>query len=156
MTKDKDGNTATGDRMTEGKEFLNTILATAQAEQIRIDTMLRSPMCVSLRRSLESQQKNYASIEREASDIAFSRGWDLRDLEPAARAMTRLTAKISLMHGHTDSQVAAMRIHASTRSMITALQEQHQMDRKDFPLSTLSQRLLDCENASIRQMQGFL
>ena len=36
------------------------------------------------------------------------------------------------------------------------LQQLHQFNRPDPQVTRLSQKLLDCENAGIRQMQSFL
>jgi hypothetical protein len=40
--------------------------------------------------------------------------------------------------------------------VITGLKMQHQWPGKDTQIGFLSQKLLDCENANIRQMQQYL
>ena len=49
-----------------------------------------------------------------------------------------------------------MIIQSNTCAMITGLKDLHQYQQQDTQVSALSQRLLDCETANIRQMQPFL
>ena len=49
-----------------------------------------------------------------------------------------------------------MMIQGNTRGMIKGLKTLHQFGQQDEQINTLSQKLLDCETANIRQMQGYL
>lgn len=142
--------------MKDSKAFLDSILTTAQMGQTGIRSALSATMRPGLRKALESQLQEYDSIEQEAHSIAASRGWELRELEPAAKGMANLMTRLRLSYGNTDSKLAAMMIQGSTRGMIVGLKDLHQFNRPDAQLTTLSQKLLDCETAGIRQMQGFL
>ena len=142
--------------MNDSKQLLTSILETAQMGQTGIRSVLKATMRPALRKALESQLREYDTIEREACAIAYSRSWELRDLEPAAKAMSEMMTRAKLSFGNTDSKIAAMMIQGNTRGMITGLRELHQFDRNDAQVSMLSQRLIDCETANIRQMQGFL
>ena len=57
---------------------------------------------------------------------------------------------------NTDSKIADMMIQGNTRGMIKGLKTLHQFGQQDEQINTLSQKLLDCETANIRQMQGYL
>lgn len=142
--------------MTESKELLTSILNTTQMGQVGIRCVLQAAMRPALRKALESQLNEYDAIEREAQSIATSRGWELRDLEPAAKGMAKMMTRLKLAYGNTDSKVAAMMIQGNTRGMIEGLKDLHQFNRQDPQVSTLTQKLIDCETANIRQMQGFL
>ena len=63
---------------------------------------------------------------------------------------------MKLRHGNSDSAIADMIIQENTRAMIDGLKDLHQYQQQDSQVSVLSQRLLDCETANIRQMQQFL
>lgn len=143
-------------KMKDSKELLSSILETTQMGQVGIRSALSTTMRPSLRKALESQLQEYDSIEHEAQAIAASRGWELRDLEPAAKGMANLMTRIRLSYGNTDSKLAAMMIQGNTRGMILGLKDLHQFNRPDAQVATLSQKLLDCETANIRQMQSFL
>ena len=109
-----------------------------------------------LRKALEDQLREYDSIETEAHSIATQRGWELRELDPAVRMMADMMTRMKLGSRNTDSKIADMMIQGNTRGMIKGLKNIHQFTDNDEQISILSQKLLDCETANIRQMQGFL
>ena len=142
--------------MKESKELLSSILKTTQMGQVGIRSVLDSAMRPTLRKALESQLQEYDSIETEAHCIASSRGWQVPELDPMVRTMADMMTRMRLTGGNTDSKIAGMMIQGNTRGMIKSLKNLHQYDKQDFQIKSLSQKLLDCETANIRQMQGFL
>lgn len=148
--------TTFGDNMQNSKDFLNSILKTAQMGQVGIRSVLDTSMRPSLRKALEGQLREFDSIETEAHQIAFQRGWEIRDLEPALRFLTDRKARMKLTGKNTDSRIADMMIQGSTRGMIREIKNRHQFPESDGPVTTLSQKLIDCETACIRQMQNYL
>lgn len=142
--------------MNDSKQILADLLRTTQIGQVGIRSVLDTAMRPSLRKALESQLKEYDNIESEAHAIASQRGWELEELEPGVRFLTDMATRIRLGYGSTDSKIAGMMIQSNTRGMITGLKNAHQYTQPDLAISTLSQRLLDCETAIIRQMQTFL
>ena len=142
--------------MKESKELLSSILKTTQMGQVGIRSVLDSAMCPTLRKALESQLQEYDTIETEAHCIASSRGWQVPELNPMVRNMADMMTRMRLTGGNTDSKIAGMMIQGNTRGMIKSLKDLHQYNKQDFQIKSLSQKLLDCENANIRQMQGFL
>ena len=142
--------------MKESKQLLSSILKTTQMGQIGIRSVLDSNMRPTLRKALESQLQEYDSIETEAHCIASSRGWQVPELDPVVRTMADMMTRVRLKGGNTDSKIAGMMIQGNTRGMIKGLKDLHQFNRQDLPVKSLSQKLLDCETANIRQMQSFL
>ncbi len=136
--------------------MLSSLLKTTQMGQVGIRSVLDTTMRPGLRKALESQLREYDCIETEAHSIASQRGWELPELEPGVRFMADMMTRMRLAYGNTDSKIAGMMIQGNTRGMITGLKNAHQFSQQDEPVSTLSQRLLDCETANIRQMQSFL
>lgn len=124
--------------------------------QIGIRSILDTAMRPTLRKALESQLQEYDSIESEAHCIASSRGWEVPELDPVVRTMADMMTRVQLTGGNTDSKIAGMMIQGNTRGMIKGLKNLHQFNKQDFQVKALSQKLLDCETANIRQMQGFL
>ncbi len=143
-------------KMKESKDILSSILKTTQMGQIGIRSVLDTTMRPTLRKALESQLQEYDTIESEAHSIASSRGWEVAELDPVVRKMADMTTRMKLTGGNSDSKIAGMMIQGNTRGMIKGLKNLHQFNKQDLQVRTLSQRLLDCENANIRQMQGFL
>ena len=143
-------------QMKGSKDVLSSIIKTAQMGQIGIRSVLDSSMRPGLRKALESQLREYDSIESEAHSIASQRGWELPELQPAARFMADMMTKSKLRFGNTDSKIAGMMIQGNTRGMITGLKNSHQFNKQDEQINILTQKLLDCETANIRQMQSYL
>ncbi len=142
--------------MKSSKEVLSSVLKTTQMGQVGIRSVLDNSMRPKLRKALESQLHEYDSIETEAHSLATQRGWDLAELDPGIRFMTDMMTRMQLNGKNTDSKIAAMMIQGNTKGMIKGLKNLHQLQQPDAQLQILSQKLLDCENANIRQMQSFL
>lgn len=142
--------------MKNSKEILTSILKTTQMGQIGIRSVLDTSMRPGLRKALESQLREYDSIESEAHNLASQRGWEMDDLDPAIRMMSNMMTRMKLRGKNTDSKIADLMIQGNTKGMIKSLKDIHQYPETDDRISTLSQKLLDCEKANIRQMQTFL
>lgn len=142
--------------MKNDRQMLNSILTTTQMGQLSIQKVLDLSMRPGLRKALQSQLQEYDSIESEAHALASQRGWELQEIQPGKRLMTGIMTHMKLSHGNSDSKIAGMMIQGNTRGMIQGLKDLHQYQQQDSHVSALSQRLLDCETANIRQMQTFL
>lgn len=142
--------------MKNSKELLSSVVKTAQMGQTGIRSVLDTSMRPSLRKALESQLREYDSIETEAHTIASQRGWELKELDPGVRMMTDMMTRIKLHGRNTDSKIADMMIQGNTRGMVKGLKNLHQFPSSDSQVQMVSQKLLDCETANIRQMQGYL
>lgn len=142
--------------MKNSKELLSSVLKTTQMGQVGIRSVLDTTMRAGLRRALEDQLREYDAIETEAHAIATQRGWELPELDPAVRFLSDRMTRMKLTRGNCDSKIADMMIQGNTRGMIKGLKNLHQFPNRDDPVSMICQKLLDCETANIRQMQGFL
>lgn len=136
--------------------MLSSVLKTTQMGQIGIRSVLNASMLPGLRKALESQLQEYDSLESEAHAIASQRGWELPELDPGKRIMADMMTRMKLSLGNSDSKIADMMIQGNTRGMVKSLKNMHQFTDQDAQVHILSQKLLDCETANIRQMQRFL
>lgn len=142
--------------MKNDQQMLSFILKATQSGQISIRKVLDTSMRPALRKALQSQLREYDSIESDAYALAAQRGWDLHEMQPGKRMVAGIITHMKLRHRNSDSQIADMMIMDNTQGMIQGLKNLHQYQQQDSQVSALSQRLLDCETASIRQMQSFL
>lgn len=142
--------------MKSGKELLSTVLKTTQMEQAGIRSVLDAATAQNLRHTLEARLREYDSIESEVHTIASQRCWELQDLDPAVRFLSDRMSRMKLVRGDCDSRIADMMIQSSTKGMIRGLRNLHQYPHPDDRISSISQKLLDCQTENIRQMQGFL
>jgi len=142
--------------MKGSKDVLSSIIKTAQMGQVGIRSVLNAPLSANMKEALRCQLREYDNIEREALALASSRGWTLKQLDPAVKAMTNMMTKMQLSFGNTTSKAAAMMIQGNTRGIIKGYKNQNQYPVSDQRILILSQKLLDCEKAGCQQMQGFL
>ena len=142
--------------MKENQEFLSALLKTIQTGQVEIRSVLDTPLGSGLRSTLESQLREYDSIETEAFTIALQRGWELPELDPGRRFLKDRVTRLKLNGRGTDSRIADLLIQGNTKGMIQGLRNLHRFSGQDHQIRILSQKLLDCETANIRQMQAFL
>lgn len=142
--------------MKMNREILSAVLKTTQIGQVEIRSVLDTSLGTSLRNTLEKHLLEYDSIETEAFTVALQRGWELPELDPARRFLRDRVTRMKLRGQNTDSRVADILIQGNTKGMIEGLKNLHQYETQDHQIRVLSQKLLDCETAHIRQMQTFL
>ncbi len=145
-----------GFTMKTNKEILSSIVKTAQMGQVGIRSVMDYARSTNLRKALHSQLQEYDMIEQEAQQIASMRGWDIQELDPAAKLMSKAYSRANLMVGNVDSRIAAMMINGNTRGLIKGIKNQHHGNQSDLRVRKLSDRLLSYETANIRQMQEYL
>lgn len=142
--------------MKPNQQVLSALLRTVQLSQVQIRSILDTSLGSSLRNTLEYQLQEYNSIETEAHTLALQRGWELPELDPGRRFLKDRATRLKLNSQNTDSRIADILIQGNTKGMILGLKNLHQFDGEDQQIRILSQKLLDCETAHIRQMQAFL
>ena len=142
--------------MKGSKDVLDSIIKTTQMGQIGIRSVLNAPLRASLKDTLRSQLQEYDANDREAMELASIRCWNLKQLDPAVKRMTNMMTKAKLKFGDSSSKAAAMMIQGNTKGIIKGYRNLNQFAVPDERITVLSRRLLDCEKASIQQMQGFL
>ena len=142
--------------MKYSKDILDSIIKTTQMGQIGIRSILNTPMDTQMQTALRSQLKEYNQIEKEALEIADSRGWELKNLDPSIKIMTNMMTRMRLSYGNATSKAAAMMVNGNTRGVIKGLKNLHHFDGNDPKVTNLSQKLIDCEEENIRQMQRFI
>ena len=142
--------------MKTNKELLSSITKTAQMGQLGIQNVMDYAQNDNLKQALRSQLQEYDRIEEEALNIAEQRGWDIPQLDPATKFMSKACAKANLMIGNIDSRIAAMMINGNTKGMVKSIKNQHHCKNPDSRINRLGEKLLAHETANITQMQEFL
>lgn len=142
--------------MKNSKELLSSILKTTQMGQVGIRSILDVGMKPSLHQALESQLREYDSIESEAHSIASARGWELPELDPAIRYMAGMMSRMQLTGNEVDSKIAKMMIQGNTKGMIKQTKNIHHYSGHDELIQAVNQKLLDTEFNNTAQMYKFL
>ena len=142
--------------MKPNQQVLSALLKTIQLGQIQIRSILDTSLGSGLRSTLEKQLREYNSMETEACTLALQRGWELPELDPGVRFLKDRITRMKLNGRSTDSRIADILILGNTKGMIQGFKQLHQLGEQDPQIRILSQKLLDCETAHIRQMQSYL
>ena len=142
--------------MKNSREILTSVLKTTQMGQIGIRSVLDTSMRPGLRKTLESQLREYDSIETEAHSIATQRGWDMDELDPSVRVWSNLMTRMKLGGRNTDSKIADMMIQGNTMGVTKSLRVIHDYSMEDERVSDLANKLLETEQNNIEQMKPFL
>ena len=138
--------------MKTSKEMLSSITKTVQMGQLGIRCVMGKAENNELKDALRSQLKEYDMIEEEALALANQRGWEIEELAPALKAMSKAYTKTNLMMGNVDSRIAAMMIKGNTNGMIKSIKNQHHAKEYDLEVD----KLLTHETENIKQMQEYL
>ena len=142
--------------MKDSKDILSSLLKTTQMGQVGIRSVEKAAEGEQLKRALKDQLLEYNKIEEEAYSLAKRRGWQIKELNPMARTMSDMAARSKLMYNKNDSKIAEMMVQGNTRGVIKSLKNLHRYHQNDGSVTMLAQKLLDCENNNIKQMEGFL
>ena len=142
--------------MKDSKDILSSLLKTTQMGQVGIRSVEKAANSAQLKKALKSQLQEYNDIEKETYALAKERGWELKELNPMARTMADMASRGKLMYGKNDSKIAAMMVQGNTRGVIKSLKNLHRYHQNDGQVTAMAQKLLDCENNNIKQMEGFL
>ena len=142
--------------MKDSKDILSSLLKTTQMGQVGIRSVEKAANGAQLKKALKSQLDEYNTIEQETYALAKERGWQLTELNPMARTMADMASRSKLMYNKNDSKIAEMMVHGNTRGVIKSLKNLHRYHQNDGQVTAMAQKLLDCENNNIKQMEGFL
>ena len=142
--------------MKTSKELLSSITKTAQMGQLGIRCVVDYAKNERLKDALHSQLQEYDMIEQEALRIANQRGWEIQELDPALKLMSKAYSRANLTIGNTDSRIAAMMINGNTKGMVKSIKNQHHGSKTDQRINKLGEKLLTFETDNIRQMQEYL
>jgi len=143
-------------KMKDSKDILSSLLKTTQMGQVGIRSVEKAANGAKLKKALKSQLQEYNHIEQEAYRLAEERGWVLNELNPAARTMADMAARSKLMYNKNDSRIAEMMVQGNTRGVIKSLKNLHRYHQNDGSVTALANKLLECENNNIAQMENFL
>lgn len=142
--------------MKKSKDILSSVLKTTQMGQIGIRCALETEIKPDLRNALQSQLKEYDSIEQEAHAIASQRGWKSAELNPSVRFMVTRMTRLQTAGKDPNSKIADMMIMGNTKGIIKGMKVNHQFVGQDEQVNQLSQKLLAAEHENIQQMKPFL
>lgn len=142
--------------MKGNKDILSSVLKTTQMGQIGIKSVLKNSLNQKMQLALNSQLDEYDQIEKQIYRLAANQNLVLKELNPSIKVMTDMMTRMRLSMGKTNSKVASMMITGSTKGVIKGYKNLHAYDKSDNSVVKLMEELIHCEEANIKQMQGYL
>ncbi len=137
--------------------MLNHIRQTTHMGQLGIRSIMDDTRNHEFRAVLQSQLQEYDSIFQEADRLLRERGGSIRKTPAPVEYGTRLASKFRVQRSEdTTSKIAEMMLQGSTKGMIKSMQNIRSMGILDPKVSSLSNRLLQTEQANIDQMKQYL
>ena len=138
------------------QDLLTALLLTAQSRQVELRSILDTLMGSSLRNTLLTQLKEYDTKETDILSTVQQRGWEVSGMDPLKRFLKDRMIRFRLYRDHSDSKIAEIMIQINTKSMTECFKYLHQYNGQDTQVCILTQKILDCETAHIRQLQRYL
>ena len=137
--------------------MLQSIRKATQMGQYGIESVINETSSRSLRGALRSQLSEYHRIFTEADILLKDRGAERKDVSPMARLGAFMTSKMKVRSREDPtSAIAEMLVQGNTRGMIKSMNNIRTMGVLDPKISSLSNRLLQTEQANIDQMKQYL
>lgn len=137
--------------------MLNSIRQATQMGCYGIQTVLNETANRDFRAALRQQHAEYEEIFSEADRLLRERGGKVKDIHPFAKYSSAMASKMRVRASiDPTSKIAELMLQGNTRGMIKSMQHIRTMGILDPKVSSLSNRLLQTEQANIDQMKQYL
>lgn len=137
--------------------MLNSIRKTTQMGCFGIQAVLDEAKNPAFHNALQAQLTEYDCIYEEADRLLRERNGKVQNVHPLAKLGSTINSKLRAKRSEdTTSKIAEMMLQGNTRGMIKSMQNIRSMGVLDPKVSSLSNRLLQTEQANIDQMKQFL
>ena len=141
--------------MVNCREILENIQKFVQQRKIEIKSILYITVPAGLHSVLCAHLKEYDAIAQEIRNIASMRGWELAELEPVKCLVIKARYMAHIFSGVSNTQIIEKAVSDCKNASKRCLKCVNGYHRDDT-ISAISMRLLDCEQASIQRLKGFL
>lgn len=142
--------------MLTDTELLNYIRQTAQMGRDGIDTVMKYAHCRPLADALRQQKAEYGELYDSATDMIKTRGGHPEPLPAGAKMGLTMSRAMQFFSPPSTSKIAEQMINGNTKGAIKSIQHHRQYLGRDERITDLSKKLLETEEANIRQMKPFL
>lgn len=137
--------------------MLNSICKTTQMGVWGIDAVKKEAGDRQLLAALDAQQQEYRNIHAEADRLLRERGRTPERISSMTRQASTWSARLrARVSNDPDAKIAEMTLQGNTRGMIKSMHNLRTLGVIDPKVSTLSNRLLQTEQANIEEMKKYL
>ena len=143
--------------MENDMNMLNSIRKTTQMGCIGINAVLNETRNQEFQEALRSQLREFDEIYNEADRLLRERGGQVKSVHPLVKQSSVLSSRLRVRASEdTTSKIAELMLQGNTRGMIKSMHNIRTMGILDPKVSSLSNRLLQTEQANIDQMKQYL
>lgn len=143
--------------MTNDIPMLNAIHQATQMGSYGIKTVLNETGDRQFRAALRQQLAEYEELSGEAARLLHGHGATPKNINPMAKLGSAMTSKMKIRSSaDPTSKIAELMLQGNTRGMIKSMHNIRTMGVLDPKVSSLSNRLLQTEQANIDQMKQYL
>ena len=137
--------------------MLQSIRKATQMGCYGIDSVMDETLNRPFRNALKSQYKEYEEMFHEADRLLRDRGAEPKNVSPFAKLGSSMSSKMRVRtSAEPTAKIAELMLQGNTRGMIKSMHNIRTMGVLDPKVSSLSNRLLQTEQANIDQMKQFL
>ncbi len=143
--------------MTNDIPMLRSIHQATQMGCYGIQTVLDETADRQFRAALRQQLAEYEELSGEAARLLHEHGAKTKAVNPMAKLGSAMTSKMKVRSSaDPTSKIAELMLQGNTRGMIKSMHNIRTMGVLDPKVSSLSNRLLQTEQANIDQMKQYL
>lgn len=137
--------------------MLNSIRQATQMGCYGIKVVMNETANRDFRAALRQQHAEYEEIYSEADRLLRERGGKVRDIHPLAKYGSAMSSKMRIRSSvDPTAKIAELMLQGNTRGMIKSMHNIRTMGVLDPKVSSLSNRLMQTEQANIDQMKQYL
>lgn len=143
--------------MTNDIPMLNEIYKATEMGCLGIQTVMDETADRRFRGALRQQLAEYRALSEEAEQLLREHGASAKGIPLAARVGSTVSAKMRVRAAaDPTSKIAELMLQGNTRGMIKSMHNLRTMGMLEPKVSSLSNRLLQTEQANIDQMKQYL
>ncbi len=143
--------------MEQDVEMLNSVRKATQMGCYGIRSVINECADRNLREELGAQLREYEQIFSESDAMLRDRGDAAKNINPMAKYGSMMSSKMKIrMSKDPSAKVAELMIQGNTRGMMKSIHNLRTMGVLDPKVSSLSNRLLQTEQANIDTLKQYL
>lgn len=143
--------------MQNDTNMLNAIRQTTKMGSYGIQCVIDETASRPFRSALRSQLEEYDAIYNEADRLLRERGGKVKNVNPIAKYGAAMSSKMRVRaSADPTGKIAELMLQGNTRGMIKSIHNIRTMGVLDPKISSLSNRLLQTEQANIDEMKQYL
>lgn len=142
--------------MLNDMEMLNAIYKNARMGCQGIEEIVEYANKPDFLKALETQQKEYESICKEAEKMMLEKNEKPEDITPMAKMSSKTMTMVKTMQDNSQEHLAEMMYQGSAMGVTKIIRKQREYTGSNLKICELAKRLLKTEENNMEQMRKFM